>query len=84
MLPISVPYLHVVNGRLALKANRVSSMTLLVVIHELWIRSNDKSTDSIGKFHAILALCARLGVGTSPTRVPLSAGDHVWLVPLFS
>ena len=32
------------------------------------------STDSIGKFHAILALCARLGVGSSPTRVPLSAG----------
>ena len=48
------------------------------------MRSDDKSTDSIGKFHAILTLCARLGVGSSPTRVPLSAGDHVWLVPLFS
>ena len=48
------------------------------------MRSGDEPADSIGKFHAILSMCCRLGVATSPGRVLLTSNDHVWIVPLFS
>jgi predicted phosphodiesterase len=45
--------------------------------HELWVRNDPR--DSVEKFHAVLELCARVGVRTGPGR----AGGH-WIVPLFS
>ena len=45
--------------------------------HELWVRNDPR--DSVEKFHAVLDLCARVGVRTGPGR----AGGH-WIVPLFS
>ena len=48
------------------------------------MRSGDEPADSIAKFHAILSMCGRLGVATTPGRVPLTSTDHVWIVPLFS
>ena len=45
--------------------------------HELWVRG--EARDSVEKFHAVLAACARVGVRTAPARV-----GGAWIVPLFS
>ena len=46
--------------------------------HELWVRAGE-AKDSIDKFHAVLAACARVGVRTRPAKV-----NGAWVVPLFS
>jgi hypothetical protein len=45
--------------------------------HELWVRAGEP--DSLEKFHAVLAVCATVGVRTAPARV-----GGAWVVPLFS
>lgn len=45
--------------------------------HELWVR--DRPGDSVEKFHAVLEICARVGVRTAPARV-----GGAWVVPLFA
>jgi len=45
--------------------------------HELWVRNEPR--DSVEKFHAVLAACARVGVRTAPARV-----GGAWVVPLFA
>lgn len=47
--------------------------------HELWVRRQSR-LDSPGKFQHILALCAALGVATTPVKI----AGALWIVPLFS
>lgn len=49
--------------------------------HELWVR-REEFADSLQKFDAVMDLCQRCGVQTSPVKI----GQHrqVWLVPLQS
>jgi hypothetical protein len=55
--------------------------------HDLWVARSDSVSNSVEKFDAVLALCDRCGVDTSP-RLLTSTVDgtvkNVWLVPLFS
>ena len=55
--------------------------------HELWIKrknQNDSSfSTSIEKFDAIIAMCKRIDVFTSPQKIGVDA-SQLWLVPLFS
>ena len=52
--------------------------------HELWIRTEDSSKDSISKFHDILNMCDRIGISYHPELIPTSPSESVWVVPLFS
>ncbi|ELT89953.1 hypothetical protein CAPTEDRAFT_223030 [Capitella teleta] len=57
--------------------------------HELWVRPNDKSGDSLAKFYHILAVCDHIGVHYMPKKVKVNSGnggslESVWIVPLFS
>lgn len=48
--------------------------------HDLWVRKQERDKyDSIGKLHAVQALCTRLGVHTAPACV-----GGVWVFPLLS
>jgi predicted phosphodiesterase len=52
--------------------------------HELWIRQGE-CADSLAKFWCVLALCASLGVRTSPGKIGTArSASSVWIVPLFS
>ena len=54
--------------------------------HELWVREQDESTDSLSKFYNVLMLCDQLGVHYTPHKVEVSGDKQgsVWIVPLFS
>ena len=51
--------------------------------HELWLRKTPYK-DSVDKFNAIIALCQRLGVRTTPFKWAVNSTHPVWIVPLFS
>lgn len=52
--------------------------------HDLWVRRGE-GVDSMAKFQQVLALCAALGVRTSPAKVGAARDNQgVWIVPLFS
>jgi predicted phosphodiesterase len=69
--------LSVLESALARLRERFAEVFFVPGNHELWVRGEEGS--SVDKFHAVLALCARLGVRTAPARF---AG--AWIVPLFS
>eukprot|EP01065_Artemidia_motanka_P024368 TRINITY_DN29023_c0_g1_i1.p1 TRINITY_DN29023_c0_g1~~TRINITY_DN29023_c0_g1_i1.p1 ORF type:complete len:364 (+),score=58.79 TRINITY_DN29023_c0_g1_i1:87-1094(+) len=49
--------------------------------HDVWLRTGDAYKDSIEKWHAIFALCSRLGVHTKPVHLPggpLVVPLHSW------
>ena len=50
--------------------------------HELWLLDSEDS-DSLQKFHRIMALCRDLDVKTEPARIDDGHGG-LWIVPLFS
>ena len=50
--------------------------------HELWLLDSEDS-DSLQKFHRIMALCRGLDVKTEPARIDDGHGG-LWIVPLFS
>ncbi|PSC76652.1 Metallo-dependent [Micractinium conductrix] len=48
--------------------------------HDLWVRRHERGQyDSLGKLEAVHALCARLGVHTTPACI-----NGVWIFPLLS
>jgi predicted phosphodiesterase len=74
--------LEVLRQTLGLLLERFRYVFFVPGNHELWVRKGEYE-DSLQKFHAILRLCASLGVRTEPECV--GAGqDRVCIVPLFS
>jgi len=55
--------------------------------HELWIREKNQTnisfSTSVDKFNAIIAMCKRIDVFTSPQQIGVGS-SQLWLVPLFS
>ena len=68
---------EVIRATLELLTPRFRDVFFVPGNHELWVRG--EARDSMQKFHAVLRLCAELGVRTAPAR----AGG-AWVVPLFS
>jgi predicted phosphodiesterase len=71
--------LDVLEDTLGEIASRFGRVFFVPGNHELWSSTDAAGTDSLAKFTAVLALCARLGVETAPARVA-----DVMVVPLFS
>lgn len=69
--------LRVIKDTLALLKTKFKHVCYTPGNHELWVRN--ENTDSLQKFHAVLALCDGLGVLTRPAKL-----DGRWIVPLFS
>jgi predicted phosphodiesterase len=67
----------VLRETLELLLSRFAEVFFVPGNHELWVR--DEPRDSLEKLHAVLALCAELGVRVAPAR----AGG-AWVVPLLS
>ena len=69
--------LDVIRPTLQALKQRFRSVFFVPGNHEMWVSKDDD--DSIRKFEQILAVCADLGIFTSPALV-----DGAWVVPLFS
>eukprot|EP00854_Cymbomonas_tetramitiformis_P022946 gene22946-27750_t len=76
--------LEVIEKTLLALAARFNEVFYTPGNHDLWC-SGDGCLDSIHKLQQLLALCARIGVHTGPTRVePREGGVAYWVVPVLS
>ena len=69
--------LEIIRATLELLRGKFRHLLFTPGNHELWVRGAEY--DSLAKLQHVLALCAELGVRTSPVRF-----DDFWVVPLFS
>jgi hypothetical protein len=74
--------LHVLGEALGCARRAFAEVFFVPGNHELWVRRRE-CADSVEKFRRIEALCERLGVRTTPTRLG-APGEAVWVVPLVS
>ena len=64
--------------------NKFAEVFFIPGNHELWVRHDEPSANSIVKLFEVLKVCKQMGVHTDPKKVKCKTGKDVWIVPLFS